>query len=253
MRPRRCEVGAKPLRAIGDLLGFGWFATCRCGNVASVLRIDEHLNNKFLIFQAAPAVSAIVCFAPLLALLTRTASPPSWRRRFATRATPRSGRPTISSEPSLARTYPDGWGPLKRPRQGATTRGSARARVGRRRGDLLAEKCARVIVNRLHWLAPVPPSLLGPWGEREVGGVRCEGHGLVVPVQGCAGRLSGKAAMPLAEAEAMRCTRSSSCFSKASSSFSKEGTESASVSVVLLAARARARCAAAMSASNRLV
>jgi len=33
---------------------------CRCGNVAAILELDEHLQKNFTIFEAAPQVSCVV-------------------------------------------------------------------------------------------------------------------------------------------------------------------------------------------------
>ena len=37
---------------------------CRCGNVAAILELDEHLQREFTIFEAAPQVcnSPFICF-----------------------------------------------------------------------------------------------------------------------------------------------------------------------------------------------
>jgi hypothetical protein len=32
--------------------------TCRCGNVAAILELDENLNKQFRVFEAAPHVCA---------------------------------------------------------------------------------------------------------------------------------------------------------------------------------------------------
>lgn len=76
----RCARGARRLlwRSIGFFRVASRSSRCswpsnllfsrRCNNVASVLRVDEHLNHKFLIFEAAPTVS-------MLGLLTGRFSP----------------------------------------------------------------------------------------------------------------------------------------------------------------------------------
>jgi hypothetical protein len=41
---------------------------CRCGNVAAILELDEHLEKKFTVFEAAPQVSycfSLSLYAPL--------------------------------------------------------------------------------------------------------------------------------------------------------------------------------------------
>ena len=35
---------------------FQFFLPCRCGNVAAILELDEHLKREFTIFEAAPQV-----------------------------------------------------------------------------------------------------------------------------------------------------------------------------------------------------
>ena len=35
-------------------------ATCRCGNVAAIFELDEHLRKNYAIFEAAPSVSSCV-------------------------------------------------------------------------------------------------------------------------------------------------------------------------------------------------
>ena len=43
-----CEVGKYSMRLI-------WLSlSCRCGNVAAILELDEHLQRDFTIFEAAP-------------------------------------------------------------------------------------------------------------------------------------------------------------------------------------------------------
>lgn len=39
------------------------YCTSRCGNVAAILELDEHLQRNFTIFEAAPQVSRVMfCF-----------------------------------------------------------------------------------------------------------------------------------------------------------------------------------------------
>jgi len=38
------------------LLDVSVVAVCRCGNVAAILELDEHLQKNFTIFEAAPQV-----------------------------------------------------------------------------------------------------------------------------------------------------------------------------------------------------
>jgi len=40
----------------------------RCGNVAAILELDENLNKKFTVFEAAPQVS-VMCFCMVCFLL----------------------------------------------------------------------------------------------------------------------------------------------------------------------------------------
>ncbi len=40
----------------------------RCGNVAAILELDENLNKKFTVFEAAPQVS-VMCFSMVCFLL----------------------------------------------------------------------------------------------------------------------------------------------------------------------------------------
>ncbi len=40
----------------------------RCGNVAAILDLDENLNKKFTVFEAAPQVS-VMCFSMVCFLL----------------------------------------------------------------------------------------------------------------------------------------------------------------------------------------
>jgi hypothetical protein len=40
----------------------------RCGNVAAILELDENLNKKFTVFEAAPQVS-VMCFSIVCFLL----------------------------------------------------------------------------------------------------------------------------------------------------------------------------------------
>lgn len=37
----------------------------RCGNVAAILELDEHLNKKFTVFEAAPQVSLVFLVCPM--------------------------------------------------------------------------------------------------------------------------------------------------------------------------------------------
>jgi hypothetical protein len=39
-----------------DSLPYKKLSTCRCGNVAAILELDENLNKKFCVFDAAPHV-----------------------------------------------------------------------------------------------------------------------------------------------------------------------------------------------------
>ena len=42
------------------------FVFCRCGNVAAILELDEHLNKNYKIFEAAPQVGCILDFGWLV-------------------------------------------------------------------------------------------------------------------------------------------------------------------------------------------
>lgn len=59
--PYQSHSGAVSFRAL--MLSISWFiasALNRCGNVAAILELDEHLNRKFTVFEAAPPVSSII-------------------------------------------------------------------------------------------------------------------------------------------------------------------------------------------------
>jgi len=42
-----------------DFLPKKKLCTCRCGNVAAILELDENLNKQFRVFEAAPHVSVL--------------------------------------------------------------------------------------------------------------------------------------------------------------------------------------------------
>ena len=83
-------------------------ALFRCNNVASVLRVDEHLNHKFLIFEAAPNVRAccgamgwaVPCFWPRCQRAALQPGPLSFCRTFGRRRRQRL-RPTTFFEPRV--------------------------------------------------------------------------------------------------------------------------------------------------------
>ena len=58
-----CKYGIQRLKII---FGCKLILPFRCGNVAAILELDEHLNKDFTIFEAAPQVNRPIFFGVLV-------------------------------------------------------------------------------------------------------------------------------------------------------------------------------------------
>ena len=61
-----CKYGIQRLKII---FGCKLILPFRCGNVAAILELDEHLNKDFTIFEAAPQVNRPIFFGVLVLFL----------------------------------------------------------------------------------------------------------------------------------------------------------------------------------------